>query len=101
MKIIFNGLDLPFEFWNMRCKHEVWSILCFIKHNRTPLFLSLSIYILVSCPWIATVMSFKKYKYSYLHVKKERKDNLVININFNHEYIINIKKYRIERKVDI
>jgi hypothetical protein len=35
--------------------------------------------------------------------RKENKneDNLVINVNFNHEYIINVNKYIIERKFNI
>jgi hypothetical protein len=38
MKIIFNSLNLPFEFWNMRYKREVRSILCFIKHISTHIY---------------------------------------------------------------
>jgi hypothetical protein len=44
MKII-NSLDRPFKFSNMRYKHEVRNILCFIKHISTSLSLSIYIYI--------------------------------------------------------
>jgi hypothetical protein len=39
---------------------------------------------------------FLKYKNLYFHVKRKEiknknEDNLVININFSHEYIINVR----------
>jgi predicted GH43/DUF377 family glycosyl hydrolase len=50
--------------------------------------------VLVFCQCVAMVMSFKNIKKYIFMRKKENKnkDNLVINVNFNHEYIMNIKK---------
>jgi hypothetical protein len=49
------------------------------------------------------MMSFINIKFISSYEKKgnKNKDNLVININFNQEYIITINKYKIERKIDI
>jgi hypothetical protein len=53
------------------------------------------IYILVFCSYIAIamIMSFKNNINLYFHKKKrnKNKDNLVINIDFNHKYIIIVK----------
>jgi hypothetical protein len=45
MKMMFNGLNRPFELSNSRYGHKGWEILCFAKHHSLTLSLSLSIYI--------------------------------------------------------
>jgi hypothetical protein len=39
MKMMFNGLDRPFELLNLKYEREVQKILCFAKHHSITLYI--------------------------------------------------------------
>jgi hypothetical protein len=62
MKMMFNGLDRPFELLNSRYGREAQKIFCFAKHHSITLSLSLYIYM----KFLAVLSVKEHFIYIYL-----------------------------------